>query len=36
MTKAKIALVGSGAIGGTLAHLTALKELGDVKGRNLF
>ena len=26
----KIALVGSGNIGGTLAHLAALKELGDV------
>ena len=26
----KIALVGSGNIGGTLAHLTAIKELGDV------
>ena len=29
MTKAKIALVGSGAIGGTLAHLSSIKELGD-------
>ena len=26
----KIALVGSGNIGGTLAHLSAIKELGDV------
>jgi len=26
----KIALVGAGNIGGTLAHLIALKELGDV------
>ena len=26
----KIALVGSGNIGGTLAHLIGLKELGDV------
>ena len=26
----KIALVGSGNIGGTLAHLAAIKELGDV------
>ena len=26
----KISLVGSGSIGGTLAHLIALKELGDV------
>ena len=26
----KIALVGSGSIGGTLAHLAAIKELGDV------
>ena len=30
MSKSKIALVGSGAIGGTLAHLIGLKELGDV------
>tara|TARA_E500000331_G_scaffold42307_2_gene34929 strand:+ start:9456 stop:10442 length:987 start_codon:yes stop_codon:yes gene_type:complete len=30
MSKSKIALVGSGAIGGTLAHLVGLKELGDV------
>ena len=26
----KIGLVGSGMIGGTLAHLAGLKELGDV------
>ncbi len=26
----KIALIGSGNIGGTLAHLAAVKELGDV------
>ena len=26
MSKSKIALVGSGAIGGTLAHLIGLKE----------
>ena len=30
MARKKIALVGSGNIGGTLAHLVALKELGDV------
>ena len=30
MTKPKISLIGSGQIGGTLAHLIALKELGDV------
>ncbi len=30
MARKKIALVGSGQIGGTLAHLIALKELGDV------
>ncbi|MDF3033959.1 MAG: malate dehydrogenase [Alphaproteobacteria bacterium] len=30
MTRKKIALVGSGNIGGTLAHLIALKGLGDV------
>nr|AND95603.1 malate dehydrogenase [Chromera velia] len=28
--RAKIALIGAGAIGSTLAHLTGLKELGDV------
>ena len=28
--KKKISLVGAGNIGGTLAHLIALKELGDV------
>ncbi len=30
MARPKIALVGAGQIGGTLAHLIALKELGDV------
>ncbi len=30
MKRAKIALVGAGNIGGTLAHLAGLKELGDV------
>ena len=30
MARAKIALVGAGQIGGTLAHLAGLKELGDV------
>lgn len=30
MTRRKIALVGSGNIGGTLAHLIALRQLGDV------
>ncbi|MFD1333253.1 malate dehydrogenase [Methylopila musalis] len=30
MARSKIALVGSGQIGGTLAHLVGLKELGDV------
>ena len=30
MARPKIALIGSGMIGGTLAHLAALKELGDV------
>jgi malate dehydrogenase len=30
MARRKIALVGAGMIGGTLAHLTALKGLGDV------
>ncbi len=30
MARTKIALIGSGMIGGTLAHLIALKELGDV------
>ncbi|ARN84067.1 malate dehydrogenase [Candidatus Nucleicultrix amoebiphila] len=30
MKRAKIGLVGSGNIGGTLAHLIGLKELGDV------
>jgi malate dehydrogenase len=30
MARSKIALVGSGQIGGTLAHLAGLKELGDI------
>lgn len=30
MARAKISLIGSGQIGGTLAHLIGLKELGDV------
>ena len=30
MARNKIALIGSGMIGGTLAHLVGLKELGDV------
>lgn len=30
MTRKKIALIGAGQIGGTLAHLIGLKELGDV------
>src|ERR1700757_5136274 len=30
MARNKIALIGAGAIGGTLAHLIGLKELGDV------
>src|SRR3989338_3659593 len=30
MARNKIALIGAGNIGGTLAHLAGLKELGDV------
>ncbi len=30
MKRAKVALIGAGNIGGTLAHLVGLKELGDV------
>jgi malate dehydrogenase len=30
MARPKVALIGSGQIGGTLAHLVGLKELGDV------
>ena len=30
MARKKIAMIGSGMIGGTLAHLAAMKELGDV------
>ena len=31
MAKKKISLIGSGNIGGTLAHLIGVKELADVK-----
>ena len=30
MKRNKIALIGSGQIGGTLAHLAGIKELGDI------
>ena len=30
MARPKIALIGAGQIGGTLAHLIGIKELGDV------
>jgi malate dehydrogenase len=30
MARSKIALIGSGQIGGTLAHLAAIKEMGDI------
>jgi malate dehydrogenase len=30
MARSKIALIGSGMIGGTLAHMAGLKELGDI------
>ena len=30
MARNKIALIGAGSIGGTLAHLVGLKELGDL------
>src|SRR5208282_2904060 len=30
MARKKIALIGAGQIGGTLAHLAALRELGDI------
>ena len=30
MSRNKIALIGAGNIGGTLAHLAGLKELGDM------
>ena len=30
MARNKIALIGAGQIGGTLAHLIGLKELGDI------
>ena len=30
MSRPKIALIGAGQIGGTLAHLAAIKELGDI------
>ena len=31
MSRPKIALIGAGQIGGTLAHLAAMKELGDIQ-----
>ena len=30
MARSKIALIGAGQIGGTLAHLAAIKEMGNV------
>ena len=30
MARKKIALIGAGMIGGTLAHLAAMSELGDI------
>ena len=30
MARAKIALIGAGMIGGTLAHIAAREDLGDV------
>ena len=30
MKKNKISLIGAGQIGGTLAHIAAMKELGDI------
>ena len=30
MARNKIALIGSGMIGGTLAHMAGLKDLGDI------
>ena len=30
MARRKIALIGAGMIGGTLAHLSCIKQLGDV------
>ena len=30
MARKKIALIGAGNIGGTLAHLAGIKELGDI------
>ena len=30
MARKKIALIGAGMIGGTLAHLAAMKEMGDI------
>eukprot|EP01036_Dinobryon_divergens_P055905 gene55905-74648_t len=30
MSRKKIALIGAGQIGGTLAHLAGMKELGDI------
>ena len=36
MARSKIALIGAGNIGGTLAHLIGLKELGDVAFVDVF
>src|SRR5258708_30301539 len=36
MARNKIALIGAGNIGGTLAHLIGLKELGDVAMFDVF
>ena len=30
MARKKIALIGAGMIGGTLAHLAAMREMGDI------
>jgi malate dehydrogenase len=30
MARTKIALIGAGMIGGTLAHLAAIREMGDI------
>ena len=30
MARKKIALIGAGMIGGTLAHLAAIREMGDI------
>ena len=34
MARNKIALIGAGNIGGTLAHIAAQKELGDGGGKS--